>query len=504
MLLTVLVLGKTNKDKGTQLEQIAQAMLSAKGFQNIELNSVGTGGAEYDVTADWGGVGVANPVTINVVGECKARKDPVNMDDWQKFLGKVYIESQKAGHEMLGLFITTSGVNTNVAASYRELRRQGKHLELVREIEIESFLRKEYGVCSLQQATGSVAKLTKRTLTSIELCYHSRNCYWLITFEKGTYALLDVAGHPLQGEQLKLIRHLINQATSLKRFIDLYEEKEAQRRNQWAQKHVIARLMLYNGAISETDLLKDSDFTAEEIRTATTTLAKRNWLEVISDGACFTAVDEEGRYEYFIDVIKFWLTEEIKYETLLEGIRSAFYDRHIDEKMLQEVLKIQGNLPLHDEERQGVIRLLKLSPSALLRALHPYPMITTGRNEGDLRSDERVNETDRDLFYEYLSPCLVIDFRTPQIARHFWERGIWELEYRQNIIVKNNQGIMFETKSRSRHTIHPANAQGGFLHFGVISAEPEPWEEAKSRSKKNPIQTRVRKRPAKKGAHKRA
>jgi hypothetical protein len=81
-------------------------------------------------------------------------------------------------------------------------------------------------------------------------------------------------------------------------------------------------------------------------------------------------------------VLKFWLTGELTFGTLLDGIRSAFYDRHIDEKMLQEVLKIQGNLPLPQTEREGVIRLLKLSPNALLRALHPYPMITTGRNEG--------------------------------------------------------------------------------------------------------------------------
>jgi hypothetical protein len=42
----VLILGKTNDANGTQLEQIPQAMFSAKEFQNIELNSVGTGGAE--------------------------------------------------------------------------------------------------------------------------------------------------------------------------------------------------------------------------------------------------------------------------------------------------------------------------------------------------------------------------------------------------------------------------------------------------------------------------
>jgi hypothetical protein len=280
----VLVLGKTNDDKGAQLEQIAQAMLSAKGFQNIELNSVGTGGAEYDVTAEWVGLGVADPVTVSAVGECKARKDPINMDDWQKFLGKVYIESQKAGHEMLGLFITTSGVNSNVASSYKELRRLGKHLELVRETEIESFLRKAYGVCSLQAATGSAGRFTNRVVTSIEFCYYGKNCYWLVAFEEGAYSLLDAAGQPLKGERLKLMRRLISGATSLKKFIDLYKEREGQRRGVWVQKHVIARLMLYQGSISEEDLLRDSDFTAEEVRSAASALAERNWLKPSTAG----------------------------------------------------------------------------------------------------------------------------------------------------------------------------------------------------------------------------
>jgi hypothetical protein len=222
--------------------------------------------------------------------------------------------------------------------------------------------------------------------------------------------------------------------------------------------------------------------------------------QTVDGGVRFTAIDDEGWYAYFIDVIKFWLTEEVKFESLLEGVRSAFYDRHVDEKLLQEILKVQGNLPLPEDERQGVVRLLKLSPTALLRALTPYPMITTGRDEGNLRSDERVNETDRNLFYEYLSPCLVIDFRTPQMARHFWEGGIWELEYRQNVIVKNNQGIIFETKSRSRHTIQPSNVQGGFLHLGLISSEPEPWESAEPHGKKKPEQARGKKKSAQKRA----
>jgi hypothetical protein len=48
------------------------------------------------------------------------------------------------------------------------------------------------------------------------------------------------------------------------------------------------------------------------------------------------------------------------------------------------------------------------------------------------------------------------------MAKHFWERGIWELEYRQRAIVKNNREVMFEANSRSQRTIRPSNVQGGY------------------------------------------
>lgn len=46
----MLILGKDSNDKGSQLEQIAQTMLSSKGYENIKLRAVGPGEAEYDVT----------------------------------------------------------------------------------------------------------------------------------------------------------------------------------------------------------------------------------------------------------------------------------------------------------------------------------------------------------------------------------------------------------------------------------------------------------------------
>lgn len=41
----MLILGNDSNDKGSQLEQIAQTMLSSKGYENIKLRAVGPGGS---------------------------------------------------------------------------------------------------------------------------------------------------------------------------------------------------------------------------------------------------------------------------------------------------------------------------------------------------------------------------------------------------------------------------------------------------------------------------
>ena len=50
---------KTMQFLAQQLEQVARAMLSARGFRKVTHNAVDTGAAEYDVTAEWRGSGRA-------------------------------------------------------------------------------------------------------------------------------------------------------------------------------------------------------------------------------------------------------------------------------------------------------------------------------------------------------------------------------------------------------------------------------------------------------------
>lgn len=473
----MLILGKTNDDKGTQLEHIAQTMLSSKGYQNITLNPVGAGGAEYDVVAEYVMPLAVGTRRVKIIGECKARKDLVNMTDWQKFMGKVFLEEVKSKHQVTGLFIAATGFNSYVASSYEELREHRDNLTLVGEQDIEDFLKHQYAICDVQQVASLAARFTTRTATAIELCYYNKTCYWLMAFEKGVYSLFDATGTPVQGEELPQIRTLIEAVRPLHAFVDLDEEAEARRRTVAAQKHVLARLMLCGGQIDESSLAEDSESTSEEIGAAIVDLAERKWLEVSDDVIHLASIDSEGLCGIIVDVFKFWLQGEILYETLLEGLNSAFYDRHINDTLLDGILHAQGDLPLPVEQHEDIIRILKLSPTALVRALIPIQMITQHRINQACTADDRVDDYDRNVFYKHLIDGLVLDFGTPQLAQHFCGvRGVLEVEQSQGMVVKNAEGIDVKLESRSRLTVRPSNVQGGFIHLWALSSQPEPWE----------------------------
>lgn len=488
----MLVLGQDGNDKGTQLEQIAQMMLSDKGFQHITLNAVRAGSAEYDVTAVYvmPGLGSGAGRRIGVVGECKARKDPITMDDWQKFMGKVSLEENTKGHAVQGLFITTSELKSTVVSCYEELlARPNNNIELVDATQIENFLKDKYSVCSLQKVVGALANFTDKTATSIDLCYYQHACYWLVKFGRAEYTLMDSGGRPLQGESLDVIRGLIEKEEASTTFVSLDEEAEARRRRFQVQQHVLARLMLYNGALGEAELLANASVTPEELHAAVAALEEKGWLKQEEDVVRFTEIDEEGRYGHFIDVARFWLRGEWPVASLQDMLSSAFYDRHVDERLLDEIIKIQANLPIPEEERKDVLRILKLSPTALVGVLYPFQLITEGRAEGGARKEESLNETDRNLLYRVLIFGLDHDYRTRGMEKYLLDiRGILELEYRLSVSVtaKNPEGVDAALESRSRHMVRSSNVQGGYIHLINMASAPEPWEENEGRMQNKP------------------
>ena len=91
-----LLLLEQNKDKkGTLLETIVKVLLSSYGYDYVATNEIGSGGNEIDVVAEKHMTNFGVSKTYPLICECKAHENPVNMNDWLKFLGKVYKDKGK-------------------------------------------------------------------------------------------------------------------------------------------------------------------------------------------------------------------------------------------------------------------------------------------------------------------------------------------------------------------------------------------------------------------------
>ena len=119
----MLILGKNKDDVGQQLEKLTKRLLESRGYKNVTTDTIGEGGNEIDVQADFQIPVPNNPINRRLISECKAWASPISLPDWLKFLGKVFVEEAKLGAEVDGLFVALSGVNGAVRGNYDSLSR---------------------------------------------------------------------------------------------------------------------------------------------------------------------------------------------------------------------------------------------------------------------------------------------------------------------------------------------------------------------------------------------
>ena len=131
----VFVYGKTSDDKGHQLEALVAAILKNLGYSKITLNERGAGGHEVDVTAT-----KKEPIgeDTTLICECKAHKSLVEMTDWLKFVGKIYLAHRKDGRAQ-GLMVALSGVNGSVMGNYKDIK-EDKFITLITNEDIHEYI----------------------------------------------------------------------------------------------------------------------------------------------------------------------------------------------------------------------------------------------------------------------------------------------------------------------------------------------------------------------------
>src|SRR5207249_789590 len=94
-------------------------------------------------------------------------------------------------------------------------------------------------------------------------------------------------------------------------------------------------------------------------------------------------------------------------------IGTQYYDQHIDKTLVEEIQRIQGNLPLTSEQIPNLIEVLKLSPTALSVCLHPIQMIVQHRTGENAVTGELIDPEDVKYLFNTAYECLFSDFRNP-------------------------------------------------------------------------------------------
>jgi hypothetical protein len=416
--LRLIVLGRTNDDKGTQLEKLSTELLEALGFVRVATNVANSAG-ELDITGEFVTPMPVVPKIEKLIGECKALKSPLAMPDWLKFLGKLFV-AKHGGENVTGCLIALSGVNGNVQGSFDELKLAD--VRLIGSSTLIEYLQDTHGLAPQARLNEHLAA-SGLTHSSIALAYYDRHVYWVILYDAGSYTVLTAdVNHPNQ-TALDVVRPMIEDELEATTFVDLREAEALRNLTDLAEKYVIALAMLGDGTKTATEMIVEHIVPKQQLG-LTEAVLKTAIENLIADGVMVSGTDRFVLTpEQSTDVSK----RASLFNRCLDGraVTTAFgcewWDRNIDDALLEEIIQIQMGLQLRPEDREKAIRLMRLSPGALAYALRPDGMIVYKRTqEPKVEVDEDMIEYDRARFMRELYTRLTADFSVGGLGKYFF------------------------------------------------------------------------------------
>jgi hypothetical protein len=504
----MIILGRSNDDKGTQLEQLTESILRRRGFRNIRCNHIGEGGTEIDAHAEYPLPAMGLTDFRPHVCECKAHATAIGSTDWLKFLGKIYTEEAASGREVSGTFIALSGVNGNVAGHYNSLRERGKSVELIDGDLLEAELHELCGLCKQTVVDSTIKRFTTRSVRRIEIFYYARQAGWLVIFGDEDYSLLNADGSLMEaGPQCDALMSMIGNSQSVKAFIDLQQEVEGARRRLNARIALISAIIQGSGVAETTkivDTLGDQvGLTSQDIKDAAQALQSEGMVVIKDDDNTVRlkndAEDEDGAsvsVERWVRLYLELLNPEPELDALREGradgrlvidaLGCPFYDAGINDQLLDFIQHQQGQLPLTEQEREHVLHLCRLSPTALVLALRPHPMLAPRRKkiaEEKKTFEKWDDEWSRQYFLRELCHALEQDFSENGLRRYFLEkRSLREIEVQKQTTVKSLTEPLMQVETKHRRGIGEL-AEGlrgpdgnTLILLEILLNAPQPWE----------------------------
>lgn len=450
----LLVLGRSNDEKGSQLEALTFTLVRAMGYTRITRNHIGPGGEEIDVRAELSTPSLAGSHRTGLLCECKAHRSPIALPDWLKFLGKVLSEELRPGAgRVRAFFIALSGVNGNVAGHYEELRRSRDDIVLVTGDDLLATIQQHFGLVPLEAISDLVRRSTDRQIRSVENAYYEGAVYWVVIFEHDMYTLLGAQGSPVPSELLATVAPMIEDVLPAHAHVDLNEEAAARARIEMTEKSLLASVL------GEWDLPTEP-LEAEPVETATPLeielavkhLEDRGWIGTGMHPEAARSLNREISRERLAQVYQFMLTWPIPGE-VARLFGSPRHKEFVRTVLLDLATANQGGVVLSDEEKEDAIKIMQWSPSALSWALHPQQMLLNSLPDPawDAKERGRIERTRTSIFLCHLFDGLAADFRRRGTRSLFLnQHGIQSLEITRRVVVRGADGIELDRTLRER------------------------------------------------------
>lgn len=470
----MLVLGTSPQDKGQQLEALTRTLLQHLGYRNCNAN-VMANGAEVDVRGELPLPGIGQVRSQRLICECKAHKSALDMTQWCKFLGKVYHQEICTQSEVAGCIIALSGINGYVQGNYDELCRHRSHINIVHGDSLLTLASAVLPFESLQDVSKRVRSMTSRTPSRFEVAYYDAALYWLVVFSGGEAAFFSGQGEVIEGDRASTLLEMVAAELDVNNFVNLREDAVAATRARQVCTYLIGSLIIHGGAAIPSELSdSDNGYSAGELEIAATTLREKGVLAA------------DSGVEYVLNVIptdhgKYLPIES--YTTLFASsfsasvLASEFYQRHINDALLNEIARIQGNLDFDAAVKAEVLSVLRLSPLALARAIVPMEMIMVSRRQGPVHPVFDLFH--RSYFRQQLLEALQRDFHDPRLSSYFHDvKGLRELETRTKLMLKSDSRVELDADFDDRIAIgQVAEAHGGGLvQVALLPDAPQPWD----------------------------
>jgi|GEM_PF-3287340 len=385
-----LILLEQNKDKkGTLLETIVKVLLSSYGYDYVATNEIGSGGNEIDVVAEKRISNFGGSQTYPLICECKAHENPVNMNDWLKFLGKVYKEKRKNSLSF-GLMIALSDANGNVKGDIRTENYQ-EDVKLIAGNELIEPIMSHYGLASITAIINIIKHWTNLTITDRDVAFYNNTPYWIVYFSDGTFTILDKDGQFLEKEMLEnIITTFIALSTFSKdSYIDIRRNKTVEIKKKAIKDIAIWALMNSSLSFAQiVDLILQNSGNQLHVN-----------VSEVDNVASIKPVQEINMIEFYRSLLGLGIPTKLY---------NSFYMEHIDESLLDSILSLQGGLSLSNEERSIVLFIIKHSPSALHIAIYPNPLFSAKSKiiGGDVTA---LQESLKSSFIQTLANCFEVD-----------------------------------------------------------------------------------------------